>query len=55
MIMAESVTGGSWSHSNKSKRSSTSLQSDEVPVKLIARKLKKMFAFFYTDKKKFLM
>lgn len=44
-----SVTGGSWSHSNKSKR--TILESDEAPVKFSARKLQKMLVFFYTDKK----
>lgn len=36
-------------------REFTSLKSDEAPVKFIARKLQKMFAFFCTDKKKFLM
>lgn len=46
-----SVAGGSWSHSNKSKRNWTILESDEAPVKFSARKLQKMFIFFYTDKK----
>lgn len=51
MIMVESVTGGGCSHSDKSKRNWTILESDEAPVKFIARKLQKVFFFFYTDKK----
>lgn len=43
MIMAESVTGGGWSHSNKSKSNGTVLESDEAPVKFIARKLQGIF------------
>lgn len=41
--MAESVTGGGWSHSNKSKSNGTVLESDEAPVKFIARKLQGIF------------
>lgn len=42
MIMAESVTGGGWSHSNKSESNGTIPESDEAPVKFIARKLQRI-------------
>lgn len=42
MIMAESVTGGGWSHSNKSESNGTVPESDEAPVKFIARKLQRI-------------
>lgn len=44
MIMVDSVTGGGWSHLNKSKRNWTILVSDEAPVKFVAKKLQKMFS-----------
>lgn len=47
-IMAESVTGGGLSHSNKSERYGTVLESNEAPIKFIAGKLQKIF---YSDTK----